>query len=935
MTDRSVKAELILKVEQYLANATRAIRATRDIGAEIAKTSKTHQQGWQTMTRGAGIGAAALGAAVGLAVKASMDFEKEMSAVGAVANASGKSLELLRNVALQAGKDTKFSATEAAQGEEELAKAGVSVADIAGGALTGALNLAAAGQISVADAAETTATALNQFGLAGNQASHVADLLSAAANKAQGGVGDMSEALKFVGPVAHQMGVDIEETTGTIAELASKGILGSMAGESLRGMLLSLTSPSQLAAKEMDRLGISVYDAQGQFIGFDGVAGALHDSMKNLTAAERDQAFGRIFGNAQITTARILYEGGAAGVQKWTRSVDDSGNASRTAAAKMDNLAGDLNNLQSSLETALIQGGEGANHALRGLTQAATGAVNQFLDLPGPVQQGAVWLAAVGAAGLGAASAFGFLYPKVTVVREALAAMGAAGEKTNAMLGKAGRAGGVAAAGFATFEIVIAIAKGIQSASIDATPSVNAFTDSLIRLSKSADTGPALDKAFGRNLADFGAELDRMTSPGRITRINDWMNKVGTLGQMKSDSLQEATNDFRNLDDALAGLVTSGHADVAATAFDQLSTRALASGASVDDLRRVLPGYADALQGASNETALAAGGSGKLDTAAKGAAHSLQQEKSAADQLKDALDALNGINMSVEQATIGYAQAQLDSAAALKENGRTVSLNTQKGLANRNALLAQITAANADAEAHANLTQNVDAGIPVLQRHRAELIAVATRMFGNRAAAIAYVDSLLRIPKKVNTNVSIPGATTATAQAQALRDMIYHIPSSKTVRVHYDQLFTSRGNPGGSSDPTLGGILPHRKAEGGFHPAAAGVSPREAAMLSAGPPLYMWREAGGESFIPLERSKRARATDILAQTAEYFGYSLANARPAGSFAGPAPVSAAGQGVGQFTGNLYVEGGGLLGIVRGEIVAHEAAQVRQITDGRRP
>jgi hypothetical protein len=74
------------------------------------------------------------------------------------------------------------------------------------------------------------------------QTSHVADLLAAGAGKAMGSVQDLSEGLKYVGPVAHGMGVSIEETTGALALFASKGILGEQAGTSLRGVISALSS---------------------------------------------------------------------------------------------------------------------------------------------------------------------------------------------------------------------------------------------------------------------------------------------------------------------------------------------------------------------------------------------------------------------------------------------------------------------------------------------------------------------------------------------------------------------------------------------------------------------------------------------------------------------------------------------------------------------
>jgi TP901 family phage tail tape measure protein len=125
-----------------------------------------------------------------------------MSAVSAATHAGTKEMDALRGAALQAGKDTQYSATEAAKGITELSKAGVSTADILGGGLKGSLALAAAGQLDVGEAAETAASALTQFKLKGSDIPHVADLLAAGAGKAQGSVADLSAALNQSGLIA-------------------------------------------------------------------------------------------------------------------------------------------------------------------------------------------------------------------------------------------------------------------------------------------------------------------------------------------------------------------------------------------------------------------------------------------------------------------------------------------------------------------------------------------------------------------------------------------------------------------------------------------------------------------------------------------------------------------------------------------------------------
>ncbi|MBK9515338.1 MAG: phage tail tape measure protein, partial [Flavobacteriales bacterium] len=165
-----------------------------------------------------------------------------------------------------AGINFGFTATESLGAVEALAKAGVSTSDILGGALTGALTLAAAGNLDVATAAETASKAMTQFGLSGKDIPKLADLLAAGAATATGDVTDFAQALNQAGLVASQAGIPIEETVGALTAFAAAGLLGSDAGTSFRTMLLRLQNPSKESAKEMERLGINAFNAQGEFI---------------------------------------------------------------------------------------------------------------------------------------------------------------------------------------------------------------------------------------------------------------------------------------------------------------------------------------------------------------------------------------------------------------------------------------------------------------------------------------------------------------------------------------------------------------------------------------------------------------------------------------------------------------------------------------------
>ena len=304
-----------------------------------------------------------------------------MSGVQAATMASAGTMGELRAAAMKAGADTAFSAGEAADAIKEMAKAGVSTADIMGGGLNGALSLAAAGQMGVADAAEIASVAMTQFNLAGTDLPHVADLLAAGAGKAMGEVSDLGAALNQAGLVASAAGMSIEETTGTLAAFAAAGLVGSDAGTSLKTMLQRLQNPSAEAAGTMEELGISMYDANGEFVGMEAVAGQLKTGMEGMTPAARDAAMAVIFGSDAVRAANVLYANGATGIADWTGKVNDAGYAAEQAAILQDNLKGDLEKLGGAWDTLMISLGEGSQGPLRMVVQGLTGLV----DVIGPV----------------------------------------------------------------------------------------------------------------------------------------------------------------------------------------------------------------------------------------------------------------------------------------------------------------------------------------------------------------------------------------------------------------------------------------------------------------------------------------------------------------------------------------------------------------------
>jgi TP901 family phage tail tape measure protein len=352
------------------------------------------------VTAGAG---AVIAGGLGLAAKTAIDFEKQISQIGAVSGASEAQLETLRKKALQLGVDTSFSASQAALAMEELVKAGLSVDDVMNGAADATVALAAAGGVDLPEAATIASNAMNQFNLNAKDLPKVADLIAGAANSSAIDVRDFGFSLSQVGAVAHLAGQSLEDTAVAIALMGNAGIKGSDAGTSLKTFLSNLIPTTDRAATAMEKLGIvtkngsnQFLDAKGNFKGMSEIAGILHKSMTGLSEAEQQVALETIFGSDAIRAAAIIAKNGSTGFDKMATSMG-SVTAEAVAAKRLDNTAGTIDALKGSAETAAIAIGTVLLPAIRQMAKWLTGLANWFNGLSKSTQSVVATILAVAA----------------------------------------------------------------------------------------------------------------------------------------------------------------------------------------------------------------------------------------------------------------------------------------------------------------------------------------------------------------------------------------------------------------------------------------------------------------------------------------------------------------------------------------------------------
>lgn len=796
MADRSVRVRLQADVSSFVGQMNAARRSVSDFAGDATRSAQENADAWESVGTGMLVAGGAIGAGVGLAIKSFADFDKQMSNVQAVSGASAGQMEKLSAAALQAGADTAFSASEAAEATSELAKVGISTADILGGALTGSLSLAAAGNLDLAQAAEISGQAMKLFNLQGKDVGHIADVLAAGANKSAADVTDLAQALSQSGLVAAQTGLTLDDTVGTLSAFADNALMGSDAGTSFKTMLQRLNPQSAEAQKLMDQLGLSAFDAQGNFVGITQYAGQLQVALGKMSVEQRNAALQTLFGADAIRAATVLYNLGAQGVQNYVSAVNDQGAAARVAAINMDNLAGDVEALKGSLETLLIKSGEAGNGPLRSIVQDATAAVNVLGKLPKPIRDTAFALAAASAAALVAGGSFLTLVPKVLAADAAMkeATRGAIGLRT--VLRSMTVVGGL----ILFTQLSNSLSDWIAKSTV-ATPALDDLADSLDRVSRGAKDAGQFGELFSSGMGPFHHEvtssaeaMDKFAESAKQalgTSFTDSLNRFSSFGFAGS----KFTEQIRQMDAAMAQMVESGNIDGAAKLYDQLMgaiERANEAGANipVDEVAAKFGEYQQALDAAKasqQQTAVEAEG---LGGAINGVQVSAQDAADAVDKLVQSLAAGGLVQLSVRDATRQWQQSLDDVTAAIKENGTSMDINTEKGRKNQETLDAVAQSALAKAQATYDATKATQGTGPAEEAFRASLLKSRetlikqARRFGlTKKEAEKYADSVLNIPAVRNTDVTLSGAKAAITEASRIAAAIAKIPGRKTIDV--------------------------------------------------------------------------------------------------------------------------------------------------------
>ena len=358
------------------------------MGATMSKVGASMQATGMMMSTALTLPLTLLG---GAAAKTFAQFEQGMNKVRAVTGLDKVSAEFqqLQEQAEELGRTTVFSAVQASEAMGAFGLAGFKANEILG-AMPGALQLAAAGQLAVGDAASITAKIMRGYGLEITEVARMNDVLTKAFTTSNTDLVSLGEAFKMAGPVANVAGLQFEETAAALSLMADAGFQGTMGGTALRGAISRLAGAVPAVAKQLKNMGIVTMDANKQLLPMADILRQLET--RGLSTGEIMQLFGQRAGPAMAA----LLERGSGALVTMTKSLEDAGGtAERIAKVQLEGLMGQWTLLKSAVEGVKIAMGEQLAPALTGLLANLTAfsgyltnvALPAFAALPPSIQQ--------------------------------------------------------------------------------------------------------------------------------------------------------------------------------------------------------------------------------------------------------------------------------------------------------------------------------------------------------------------------------------------------------------------------------------------------------------------------------------------------------------------------------------------------------------------
>lgn len=378
----------------FKAGADQVNRSNRGMQRSTARTTKRMTAMITTMGRFRGVAslmfAGFLGVGgIGSVIKTISQFETKISQVTALISAQsprslGGAMAALTDKARELGATTLFTATQAAEGMRFLSLAGFDALEVYQ-AIEPALILATVGMLDLGVAADIVSNIMAAFTIDASETEDVVNGLAFTASRTNTSIQQLGEAMKFVGPVAGALGVDVKETSVALGILGNSGLQASLAGTSLRRVMSGLLNPSKEAKKVFASMGVTQKELVDTMQGEQGLVRLVELlAKKGIDAADAFLLFGQRGAPGLLSLVNQRHK-----LRDLTEDLEKMGDIAREQARIIaDNLGGDARIALSALQEVIIAiGKSGFGDWLREVTQSATGFFRELSGIPTPAEE--------------------------------------------------------------------------------------------------------------------------------------------------------------------------------------------------------------------------------------------------------------------------------------------------------------------------------------------------------------------------------------------------------------------------------------------------------------------------------------------------------------------------------------------------------------------
>jgi TP901 family phage tail tape measure protein len=355
-------------------------KGMKDVGGKMVAT------GAIAATMGAGI----LGFGT-VGINTFANFDDKMRQTQAIMGETPENFARMTNSAKNFGATTAHSASAVAEGYSFMALAGWK-AKQSMDAMEGTLALASASGLDLATTTDILTDTMSQFTLDASKANNVSDIFALTQARTNTSVYQLGYAMKYAGGKANGLGMDLSETNAVLGIFGDNGLKGSMAGTTFTAMMDDMNKTNRDGANVMEKeLGVAMFDAQGQMRSMSDIAGDLRKATKGMTAEQRNQALGAIFGSQSIKGVNALLSDQDDKLGSLTEELRNTTGTAKEMADEMESGAGGgIRQMQSALESMWIEIGESLAPVIMDLIPVVIKLVSVFANFvqanPGVIQ---------------------------------------------------------------------------------------------------------------------------------------------------------------------------------------------------------------------------------------------------------------------------------------------------------------------------------------------------------------------------------------------------------------------------------------------------------------------------------------------------------------------------------------------------------------------